>query len=108
MKHEQSGLELLAFAIMLPTSHENLRVHHITQLDLITNIRISLRMLVLLLHLRSGERAGECQHLHACVPLECRKRNNAVLDCICGSRAHEDGTEHFKDSAEDHGLTVGD
>ena len=56
----------------------------------------------------TGRRASECEKLNRSIAVECRDRNNAVLDGRCSSGTDCEGTSDFEDQTEDHGLLVCD
>lgn len=56
----------------------------------------------------TSERTGECKHLDSSVTLERCTRNDTVLDGFGGASSDSDGSNHLKDSTEDHGLAIGD
>jgi hypothetical protein len=53
-------------------------------------------------------RAGEGEKLDAGVSVECSDGDNSVLDGGGSPGSDCEGTSHFEDQTEDHGLLVGD
>lgn len=56
----------------------------------------------------TSRRASECEKLDASVTVECRNRDDAVLDGRCSPSTDCEGTSDFEDQTEDHGLLVCD
>jgi len=52
--------------------------------------------------------ASECEKLNGSVAVECRDRDNAVLDGRCSPSTDCEGTSDFEDQTEDHSLLVCD
>lgn len=56
----------------------------------------------------TGERTGECEHLHTGVVSESAHGDDAVFDSRGGSGAYQCRSEDFENGTEHHGLSVRD
>lgn len=54
----------------------------------------------------TSKSASEGKHLNTGITTESRVGDNSVLDSICGSSTDSNSTDDFKDSSENHGLSV--